>query len=84
MIFYPLLWAELSSHGLVIFPQMSSLKFENITLQARLEEQTVHTEQLEFELTKLRKGWKQEKTYADQRELQDKKTIADLRGEKTR
>ena len=59
---------------------MSLLKYENVALQARLEEQTVHTEQLEYELTKVRKKQKQDKIFADQREAQDTKQLEDLKG----
>ncbi|XP_067936870.1 coiled-coil domain-containing protein 171-like [Watersipora subatra] len=60
--------------------EMSLLKCENVALQARLEEQTVYTEQLEYELAKVRKKQKQDKVFADQREAQDTKEIEDLRG----
>lgn len=59
---------------------MSLLKYENVALQARLEEQSVHTEQLEYELTKARKKHSQDLIYAEQREAQDTKQITDLRG----
>ena len=59
---------------------MSSLKYENVALQARLEEQTVHTEQLEYELTKVRKKHSQEKSFSEQREAQDSKQLDDITG----
>ena len=59
---------------------MSLLKYENVALQARVEEQSVHTEQLEYELTKVRKKHSQDINYAEQREAQDTKQITDLKG----
>ena len=59
---------------------MSLLKYENVALQARVEEQSVHTEQLEYELTKVRKKHSQDINYAEQREVQDTKQITDLKG----
>lgn len=58
---------------------MSLLKYENVALQARVEEQSVHTEQLEYELTKVKKKHNQDNNFADQREAQDTKQIADLK-----
>lgn len=58
---------------------MSLLKCENVALQARLEEQSVHTEQLEYELTKAKKTRNKEKLFAEQREAQDERSISDLK-----
>lgn len=60
--------------------QMSLLRCENVALQAKLEEQSVHTEQLEYELTKAKKTRNKEKSFTEQREAQDEKVISDLKG----
>jgi len=59
---------------------MSLLACENVALQAKLEEQTESTEQLEFELTKLRRQHSQESLTAEQRESQDAERIKELKG----
>lgn len=72
--------AGICTSHILFYLQMSLLSYKNVALQAKLEEQTVHTEQLEYELTKARKKHKHDQSYSEQREAQDVKQLDDMKG----